>query len=160
MFSNTDQDLITGILKRGPGAIEGAIVSDISNDLELYIKRCFDEKLHYPMPSTELPKTRDWFIPKEYQDMDIEGFLVDKCPKENFQRLTDEINLYKQHDMIDVLKAIKYLVDTLRENNVVWGVGRGSSVASYVLYLIGVHKIDSIKYSLPIEEFFKGGNNG
>jgi hypothetical protein len=26
--------------------------------------------------------------------------------------------------------------------------------------LIGVHKIDSIKYNLPIEEFFKGDNNG
>ena len=160
MFSNTDQDLIIGILKRGPSAIEGAIVSDISNDLELYIKRCFDEKLTYPMPVTEIPKNRDWFIPKDYQDMDIEAFLIEKCPKENYQRLIDEINLYKQHEMIDVLKAIKYLVDTLRANNIVWGVGRGSSVASYVLYLIGVHKIDSIKYSLPIEEFFKGGNNG
>jgi DNA polymerase III alpha subunit len=62
--------------------------------------------------------------------------------------------------MVDVLKAMKYLVDTLRANNVVWGVGRGSSVASYALYLIGVHKIDSIKYNLPIEEFFKGEQNG
>jgi DNA polymerase III alpha subunit len=39
-------------------------------------------------------------------------------------------------------------------------VGRGSSVASYVLFLIGVHKIDPIKYELPIEEFFKGEDNG
>jgi hypothetical protein len=29
-------------------------------------------------------------------------------------------------------------------------------VASYVLHIIGVHKIDSVKYNLPIEEFFKG----
>ena len=49
-----------------------------------------------------------------------------------------------------------YFVDTLRANNVVWGVGRGSSVASYVLFIIGVHKIDSVKYKLPINEFFKG----
>jgi DNA polymerase III alpha subunit len=55
---------------------------------------------------------------------------------------------------------MKYIVDTLRANNIVWGVGRGSSVASYVLHLIGVHKIDSIKYSIPIEEFFKGEING
>ena len=57
--------------------------------------------------------------------------------------------------MTPVLKAMKYIVDTLRANNVVWGVGRGSSVASYVLHIIGVHKIDSIKYNIPIEEFFK-----
>ena len=55
---------------------------------------------------------------------------------------------------------MKYVVDTLRDNNIVWGVGRGSSVSSYVLYLIGIHKIDSVKYALPIDEFFKGEQNG
>jgi DNA polymerase III alpha subunit len=55
---------------------------------------------------------------------------------------------------------MKYIVDTLRANNVVWGVGRGSSVASYVLHIIGVHKIDPIKYNIPIEEFFKEKQNG
>ena len=58
--------------------------------------------------------------------------------------------------MYDVLYVMKYIVDTLRENKVLWGVGRGSSVSSYVLFLIGIHKIDSVKYNLPIEEFFKG----
>ena len=57
--------------------------------------------------------------------------------------------------MIELLHFMKYLVDTLRKNNVVWGVGRGSSVASYILYLIGVHKVDSIKYNLDINEFLK-----
>jgi DNA polymerase III alpha subunit len=62
--------------------------------------------------------------------------------------------------MIPVLKTMKYVVDTLRANGVVWGVGRGSSVASYCLFLLGVHKIDSIKYKLSIGEFFKGEENG
>jgi DNA polymerase III alpha subunit len=44
----------------------------------------------------------------------------------------------------------------MRSSNIVWGVGRGSSVASYALYLIGIHKIDPIKYNLSINEFFKG----
>ena len=87
--------------------------------------------------------------------MDIEGFLVDQCPKQNYQRLVDELVLFRQHNMIPLLRYLKYLVDTMRENNIVWGVGRGSSVASYVLYLIGVHKIDSIKYDLDIKEFLK-----
>jgi DNA polymerase III alpha subunit len=92
--------------------------------------------------------------------MDIEGFLVDNCPKENYERLIQEIQLFQRHNMIPVLKTMKYIVDTLRANNIVWGVGRGSSVASYVLHIIGVHKIDSIKYNIPIEEFFKGETNG
>ena len=48
-----------------------------------------------------------------------------------------------------------YLVDYMRKNKIVWGVGRGSSVASYVLYLIGVNKIDSIKYKLECQEFLR-----
>jgi DNA polymerase III alpha subunit len=92
--------------------------------------------------------------------MDIEEFLISQCPKENLDRLVQELELYRDNNMLDVLRAMKYLVDTLRTNNIVWGVGRGSSVASYALYLIGVHKIDSIKYNLPIEEFFKGEQNG
>jgi len=43
----------------------------------------------------------------------------------------------------------------LRKNNIVWGVGRGSSVASYVLFLLGVHKIDSMYYELSVDEFLK-----
>jgi DNA polymerase III alpha subunit len=88
--------------------------------------------------------------------MDIEMFLVERCPEENYDRLFIELNLYKKQGMIPVLKTMKYIVDTLEINGIVWGVGRGSSVASYVLFLMGVHNIDSVKYNLPIEEFFKG----
>jgi DNA polymerase III alpha subunit len=87
--------------------------------------------------------------------MDIEQFLVDQCPKQNYERLVDELVLFRQYNMIAVLKYCKYLVDTMRKHNIIWGVGRGSSVASYVLYLIGIHKIDSIKYNLDIREFLK-----
>ena len=75
--------------------------------------------------------------------------------EEQKERVSLELELFIKHNMYDMLHAMKYIVDTLRENNVLWGVGRGSSVASYVLYLIGVHKVDSIKYNIPIEEFFK-----
>ena len=97
----------------------------------------------------------DWLMPKEYKTMDIEGFLVDQCPRQNHERLIEEIQLFRQHNMVDLLRYLKYLVDTMRANKIVWGVGRGSSVASYCLYHIGVHKIDSIKYNLDIKEFLK-----
>lgn len=100
----------------------------------------------------------NWFMPKEYYDFEIVGFLLDKTSNETeYQRVVTELELFIQHNMLNLLKYLKYLVDTMRENNVVWGVGRGSSVASYVLYLLGVHKIDSIKYNLDIEEFLKKG---
>jgi DNA polymerase III alpha subunit len=102
-----------------------------------------------------------WFMPYEYQTYDIVDWLYCECRTiEQKDRVTEELRLFAQHNMIDLLKYIKYLVDTMRKNNIVWGVGRGSSVASYVLYLIGIHKIDSIKYGLDINEFLKGEEDG
>jgi DNA polymerase III alpha subunit len=154
--TNTEEQLIKGILMHGPEVLDHCLSSD---DMSKYIERINNERLDYPIPPSTLNST-NWFIPKEYQDMDIEDWLVNNCPEENYDRLVQELVLYKEQDFIPVLKAMKYIVDTLRKNNIVWGVGRGSSVASYVLYLIGVHKIDSIKYNIPIEEFFKGETNG
>jgi DNA polymerase III alpha subunit len=82
--------------------------------------------------------------------------LYDLCATdEQKDRVNEELELFIQHGMLDLLFYLKYLVDTMRSNNIVWGVGRGSSVASYVLYLLGVHKVDSIKYGLDIREFLK-----
>lgn len=102
----------------------------------------------------------NWFMPDEYSTMDIERFLLNECPEQNNDRLVAELQLFKQHNMINLLRYLKYLVDTMRSNNIVWGVGRGSSVASYALFLLGVHKIDSIKYKLDINEFLKEKENG
>ncbi len=107
--------------------------------------------------STEYDKANQsiWNMPEEYRNMDIEEFLVDQCPEENYQRLIEELAEFRERNMLDLLRWLKYFVDTSRKNNVIWGVGRGSSVASYVLYLIGVHKIDSIKYKLDWREFLR-----
>jgi hypothetical protein len=98
----------------------------------------------------------NWFMPEEYRNFDIVDFLLSQTQnEEQYQRVITELELYIQYNMLEVLIYIKYLVDTMRTNKIVWGVGRGSSVASYVLYLIGIHKIDSIKYNLDIHEFLK-----
>lgn len=156
MWTNTDENLLQGILKYGPNILEHCLVDSKDSNIENYLQRIRDEKLPYPFPLITEPKGRDWFIPKEYKEMDIEQFLISQCPEENHQRVAEELKLYKKHDMLDVLKVMKYLVDTMRKNNIVWGVGRGSSVSSYCLYLLGIHKIDSVKYRLPISDFFKG----
>jgi len=96
-----------------------------------------------------------WHMPTKYQQLDIEEYLVSVCPEDNYERLVEEIVEYKARNMLNLLRWLKYFVDTMRENNLTWGVGRGSSVASYVLYLLGVHKVDSIKYKLDLKEFLR-----
>jgi DNA polymerase III alpha subunit len=100
---------------------------------------------------------QDWFIPKEYKQLDIEAWILAQAPPWDPEatRVQEELAAFRQRNMLPLLCVLKYLVDTLRSNNIVWGVGRGSSVASYVLYLIGVHKIDSIKYNLDWREFLR-----
>lgn len=97
-----------------------------------------------------------WKLPKTYLEMDIAKYVLDKCKTDaELQRAGEELLLYQERNLFTLLKYLSYLVDTLREHKIVWGVGRGSSVASFVLYLLGVHKINSLYYDLSIEEFFK-----
>jgi DNA polymerase III alpha subunit len=97
-----------------------------------------------------------WHMPPEYVKLDIARWVLDQCATDaELQRVADELMLFQERDLFNLLRWLKYFVDTMRANKVVWGVGRGSSVASYVLYLIGVHKINSMYYDLDISEFLK-----
>jgi len=98
----------------------------------------------------------NWSMPDKYKQLDIAEYLLNLCNTDaQLQRVGKELLLYQERGMFDLLCFLVYLVDTMRDANVVWGVGRGSSVASYVLYLIGVHKIDSLYYDLDIAEFLR-----
>ena len=97
-----------------------------------------------------------WYLPAEYANMDIAKYVLDKCTTEaELQRAGDELIKFQERDMFILLKYLKYLVDTMRKNNIVWGVGRGSSVASFVLFLLEIHRINSLYYDLSIDEFLK-----
>jgi DNA polymerase III alpha subunit len=99
---------------------------------------------------------QQWHMPTEYVDLDIAQHVLDLCKDDaELQRAGEELLLYQERDLFDLLRYLKYLVDVLRENSIVWGVGRGSSVSSFVLYLIGVHKINSLHYDLDPREFLK-----
>lgn len=151
MSTNTIEQLIKGVMMHGPDILDHCQTSD---DLSQYINRLQLEHLDYPIPPKDI-NSNHWFIPDDYYP-NLTEMLYGMCETdEQKDRVSQELELYIKHGMYDILHVMKYLVDTLRANNVVWGVGRGSSVASYVLFLIGVHRIDSVKYKLPIEEFFK-----
>lgn len=97
-----------------------------------------------------------WHMPDTYKNLDIAQWVLDQCQsQEELQRVGQELLLYQERNLFPLLQQLKYLVDTWRANNVIWGVGRGSSVASYVLYLIGVHRINSMYYDLDITEFLR-----
>ena len=98
----------------------------------------------------------DWQMPEEYKNLDIAKHVLSLCQTDQqLQRCGQELLMYQEKNLFDLLRYLKYLVDVMEKNHVIWGVGRGSSVASYVLYLLKIHKIDSIYYDLDPTEFLR-----
>lgn len=98
----------------------------------------------------------NWYMPEEYKQLDIADYVLSLCNNSaELQRCGQELLLFQERDLFNLLRYLKYLVDTMTQHRLIWGVGRGSSVASYVLYKLGVHKIDSLFYDLDPEEFLR-----
>jgi DNA polymerase III alpha subunit len=97
-----------------------------------------------------------WLTPDPYDQIDVNDFCIKKCTtQDQIDRVKYEMQLFEERHMTPVLRHIIYMVDTLRDANVVWGVGRGSSVSSFVLHLIGINRINPMTYNLDIREFLK-----
>lgn len=97
-----------------------------------------------------------WFMPDKYKELDIAELVISRCTTpEQLQRCGEELLLYQERGLFNLLRYLVYVVDIMRDNSVIWGVGRGSSVSSYVLYLLGVHRIDSMYYDLDVSEFLR-----
>jgi len=116
----------------------------------------FPDDSDISVPDWDNLQQRNWHMPPEYKQLDIAEHVVAMCDTpEKLQRVGHELLLYQERGLFDLLRYLKYLVDVMKNNCVIWGVGRGSSVASYVLYLLGVHRIDSMYYDLDAQEFLR-----
>ncbi len=163
----TNKDLIDMIYTGHSDKVH-VVLCDAENDIDKFNEACKEQglpKLQKYIPLDVDQKTFDgvcqseWFMPDAYKAINVYEYVLQKaetpCPKHIQDRIWEELDAFKERDMLNLLRYMIYLVDFMRENNIVWGVGRGSSVASYVLYLIGVHKINSIQFGLDWREFLR-----
>ena len=125
------------------------------DDVSTFNKFC--DVLELEQLVSDVVYSKQFNIPTYYLELDVEEYIKSLAPHndQSSARVEMELELFRTRNLYPVLQLLIYIVDTMRKHNVVWGVGRGSSVASYCLYLIGVHKIDSVKYNLDIREFLK-----
>jgi DNA polymerase III alpha subunit len=136
-----------------------------SEDIRLYNENCaeFDIEKVQILTDQDFDRINTYLIPKHYLDIDVEDYIRRLVPDgvdgtdnaETSQRVDMELTEYKARNLYPVLRVLIYIIETMRRNNLVWGIGRGSSIASYVLFLLGIHKVNSIKYNLDIKEFLK-----
>lgn len=116
----------------------------------------FPEESDISVPDWDQIQQTNWHMPDSYKSMDIAAHVLDLCDTDaELQRCGQELLMYQERGLMDLLRYLKYLVDVMRENQVIWGVGRGSSVASFVLYKLSVHRVDSLYYDLDIREFLR-----
>ena len=142
-------------------------ISKIFTEVEQYNSALEELDIDLPKLPTLETKTEDlqlfdknnyeqWYMPKKYANINVLQWLLDKCQTDAEKlRVQEEYSRYQEKNFIKVLQFLIYFVDTLRANNIVWGVGRGSSVASFCLFLIGVHKINPMLYNLDYTEFLR-----
>jgi len=164
IFSESDVcDLI--MQGRDLDSLHGMLV-DPSINIEQVIRYVenYNATLSYPVlqadnvsvPAFDLAQQKNWHMPDHYKNMDIAQHVLALCQTEDeLQRCGQELLLYQERDLFPLLQYLTYLVDVMRDNRVIWGVGRGSCVASYVLYKLGVHRIDSLFYQLDATEFLR-----
>lgn len=138
-------------------------VSEITKEIERF-NRYVKKEEQITVKETNKPFDYSWNIPDEYKNLNVGNYIAQKFlqylptispdeVKPRTERIVEELNLYEKLGLIEVLRATIYIINTLEKNSCVWGVGRGSSVSSYILYLIGIHDVDSFEYNLDINDF-------
>lgn len=161
-----DEADICDLIMQGQDPLSMRLTVDPAVDVETAIKLVedpgmliewtFPDHRDISMPDWDAMQQRQWHMPQQYKDLDIAAHVLSLCRNDaELQRVGEELLLYQERGLFDLLRYLTYLVDVMKQNNVIWGVGRGSSVSSYVLYLLGVHRINSMYYDLSIEEFLR-----
>jgi len=157
-----ENDLVEGMLE---GKRARYVITKDTEKIDSYNHFCtlfkFEDTIDYETPAETNDKysytdANNWWMPEEYRTLDIEQYLLKfiTTPQQR-ERVYAELEEFKNRKMLPMLQFLVYMVTELKQHNILWGVGRGSSVSSYILYLIGVHKIDSIKYNLDYKEFLR-----
>lgn len=153
-------DRITEMIIRGI-ELSKLRVLDMNDDVEMFNNISSEEKIFVYSDNEEVELSYKWLIPEEYMKIDLDEYveiLISSLPTDIFEigeiRLRNELQEFKRRNMLDFLRAIIFIVSELKSKNVICGVGRGSSCASYLLFKIGLHYVDSLKYNIPLTEFF------
>jgi DNA polymerase III alpha subunit len=159
----SDSDVIDLVMQGHDPAVFADMIVDSTVDLSRWPDWAetvpgFKQQRFYECSVSEFHarQQQHWHMPESYKNMDIAAHVLSLCESDaELQRCGAELMLYQERGLFDLLRYLKYLVDVMRQNAIIWGVGRGSSVASHVLYLLGVHRINSLYYNLDIHEFLR-----
>ena len=93
---------------------------------------------------------------KEYQvkNQSLYNFFNQKnLSLEEKRRLNFELKTIEKLHVENYILTVKKLVDTAKKYGISIGPGRGSAVGSFLVYLLGITKVNPLKYDLLFERF-------
>lgn len=102
--------------------------------------------------------------PNDHAHTDAEyDFVVDRImgsPRFEYEnscleRIQTEMEFFVRTENVKFLVYLINLIDRFKKEGVIWGVGRGSSCSSYIMYLLEVNDINPLKYKIPFNELSK-----
>ena len=141
-------DMLLGGLKQSQ-----IVVTDLTDEIKEFNNISYKDPIkEYDGSDVKLDFT--WQVPKEFLEIDLLDYFAGFMTEYNAERIAEELEMVMKMDVENQIRTIIYVIDELKKQKVVWGIGRGSSCASYLLFLIGVHQVDCIKYNIPYTEFF------
>lgn len=150
-----DEDDISDIIMQGNSISDSTFLVEKIDDSDVKSLQKYTEP-NISVEEFDSINQSNWYMSQEYKDMDIAEYILSLCESdEELQRCGHELIMYQERDLFNLLKYMKYLVDTMEKNHILWGVGRGSSVSSFVLFKLKVHKINSMYYNLDVSEFLR-----
>lgn len=110
---------------------------------------------------------KDWQIPENIKALNFEEHVLSAFERRLPELLYSDVELQAAIDRLEqelleietrqmtmFFRTIVHVLESFREQNVIWGVGRGSSCASYVLFILGLHAVDAVRLDIPMSEFF------
>lgn len=144
------------------GHLDKLTVTEITPEITQY-NSIADRPLGIKKPIAQALFPPKWSMPEKYKYLRLDEYLIelgDKIEKDDLyekrvDRLSEEIWLFNKLQLGDVLRTLIYVVDVMKARGVVWGVGRGSSCSSYLLYLLELHDVDPVRYEISITDFLK-----
>lgn len=136
-------------------SLDNCFIEEMTNNIRTY-NLIADKPLDVKYTNSKLDLS--WSIPEKYLQIDLLNYCKSRMKDasiEAMNRLMYELDLIQNLRIENLIRCVIYILDSFKTHNVVWGVGRGSSCASYVLYVLGLHCVDCIKYKIDAKEFFK-----
>ena len=138
----------------------------INEDIKFWNRKQPDDKITIWKDDGEFcgpdETTFEWNIPKKYLKLDIEELAAEKFAEMGFDgntvyedRLVWELGQMRKQEMYPFIRCLVYVIDEFRKHDILWGVGRGSSCSSLVMFILGINRVDPIKYNIDPKEFFK-----